>query len=88
MVHASAQEDNPRALARGLSPVAYRHTNYTIVFLLHQHTCTHFVLSEIFGVIFWNTNKWCNMDKWLLNAIIVPFTDVSKLFRSLNLTSY
>ena len=47
MVCASVQENNPRALASGLSPV---HThNHTITALLHQHAW-HFVHCEIFDV--------------------------------------
>ena len=39
MVCAYVREDNPRALARGLSPV-HAH-NQTITALLHQHACVH-----------------------------------------------
>ena len=37
MVCAYVSEDNPRALARGLSPV-HMH-NHTITFSLHQYAC-------------------------------------------------
>ena len=42
MVCAYVREDNPRALASGLSPVhAY---NHTITALLHQHACAQCAL--------------------------------------------
>ena len=42
MICAYVREDNPRALASGLSPV---HTHdHTITFLLYQHACALYTL--------------------------------------------
>ena len=52
MVCAFVREDNPRALASGLSSV---HThNHAITFLLH------FVHCEIFDVKYWNITQRCD----------------------------
>ena len=45
MVCAYVQEDNPQALASGLSPL-HRH-NHTITALLHQHACALCALWDI-----------------------------------------
>ena len=55
MVCAYVQEDNPRALASGLSPLHKR--NHTIIFFVHQHACVH---CEIFDVKYWNIIQRCN----------------------------
>ena len=46
MVCAYVREDNPRALASGLSPV--RVHNHTITALLHQHKCALCALYDIY----------------------------------------
>ena len=60
MVCAYVREDNPGALASGLSPVYTQ--NYTITALLPHCTSmhVHFVHCEIFDVEHWNITQRCN----------------------------
>ena len=62
MVCASVQEDNPRDLASGLSPLKTH--NHTISCLLHD-THLHFVLCEMFDIEHWDTNKRYNNFKYI-----------------------
>ena len=55
MVCAYVREDNPRALASGLSPV-HAH-NHILTFSMH----VYFVHCEIFGVKHWNITQMCNI---------------------------
>ena len=58
MVSAYVREDNPRALASGLSPV---HThNHAITAYCCTNMYVHFVNCEIFDVEHWNITQRCN----------------------------